>query len=342
MQKQLYKLFFIVSLLLAASSFAYSIDASSKEDEQRIKQPVRKKDILDINSIKNKHLDISYAPISEAQKLDIYLPDEKKEKYPVIIFIHGGAWMSGDKRENFSLPILRGLKEGYAVISINYRLSEEATFPAAIEDVKAAIRFIRANANKYNLDAEQITLFGRSSGANLATLAGVTSGTTKFDNPELGNSDVSSSVHAVVAWFPPINLLTMDKELKNLGIRPQLRGAAVEDPNQPVSDEVHGAADSPASLYMGRKLSEVPELVNENNPTNYISENTPHFFIEHGTSDNVVPYTQSVTFAEKLKEISKNKVEIELVIGAKHGGPAFTTEENLNRIYEFINSINQN
>ena len=326
MQKQLYKLFFIASLLLATSSFAYSIDPSSKEDEQRIKQPVRKKDILDINSIKNKHLDISYAPISEAQKLDIYLPDEKKEKYPVIIFIHGGAWMSGDKRENFSLPILRGLKEGYAVISINYRLSGEATFPAAIEDVKAAIRFIRANANKYNLDVEQITLFGRSSGANLATLAGVTSGTTKFDNPELGNSEVSSSVHAVVAWFPPINLLTMDKELKNLGIRPQLRGAA----------------DSPASLYMGRKLSEVPELVNENNPTNYISENTPHFFIEHGTSDNVVPYTQSVTFAEKLKEISKNKVEIELVIGAKHGGPAFTTEENLNRIYEFINSINQN
>lgn len=199
MQKQLYKLFFIASLLLATSSFAYSIDPSSKEDEQRIKQPVRKKDILDINSLKNKHLDISYAPISEAQKLDIYLPDEKKEKYPVIIFIHGGAWMSGDKRENFSLPILRGLKEGYAVISINYRLSGEATFPAAIEDVKAAIRFIRANANKYNLDVEQITLFGRSSGANLATLAGVTSGTTKFDNPELGNSVVSSSVHAVVA-----------------------------------------------------------------------------------------------------------------------------------------------
>lgn len=342
MKKQLHKILFMAALLLAISSFIYSIDTPSKENKEKVEHQIKKKDILDITSIKNKYLDISYAPISEAQKLDIYLPNEKKEKYPVIIFIHGGAWMSGDKRENFSLPILRGLKEGYAVVSINYRLSGEATFPAAIEDVKAAIRFVRANADKYNLNAEQIILFGRSSGANLATLAGTTSGTTKFDNPKLGNSNVSSSVNAVVAWFPPINLLTMDKELKNLGIRPQLRGAAVEDPNQPVSDEVHGAADSPASLYMGRKLSDVPELVNENNPTNYISENAPHFFIEHGTSDNVVPYTQSVTFAEKLKEKSKNKVEIELVVGAKHGGPEFTTEENLSRIYKFINSVNNN
>lgn len=199
MQKLFNKIFLITAILLT-SSFTYSVNTNpNKNDQHYLEQPVRKKDILDINSIKNKQLDISYAPISEAQKLDIYLPDEKKEKYPVIIFIHGGAWMSGDKRENFSLPILRGLKEGYAVISINYRLSGEATFPAAIEDVKAAIRFIRANANKYNLDVEQITLFGRSSGANLATLAGVTSGTTKFDNPELGNSDVSSSVHTVVA-----------------------------------------------------------------------------------------------------------------------------------------------
>lgn len=342
MKKQLHKILFMAALLLATSSFIYSIDTPSKENKEKVEHQIKKKDILDITSIKNKYLDISYAPISEAQKLDIYLPNEKKEKYPVIIFIHGGAWMSGDKRENFSLPILRGLKEGYAVVSINYRLSGEAIFPAAIEDVKAAIRFVRANADKYNLNAEQITLFGRSSGANLATLAGTTSGTTKFDNPKLGNPNVSSSVNAVVAWFPPINLLTMDKELRNLGIRPQLRGAAVEDPNQPVSDEVHGAADSPASLYMGRKLSDVPELVNENNPTNYISENAPHFFIEHGTSDNVVPYTQSVTFAEKLKEKSKNKVEIELVVGAKHGGPEFTTEENLNRIYKFINSVNNN
>lgn len=342
MQKQFKRIFFITALLLATSSFAYSVNTNtlSKENNQKVEQPVKKKDILDIDSIKNKYLDITYAPISEAQKLDIYLPDVKKEKYPVIVFIHGGAWMSGDKRENFSLPILRGLKEGYAVASINYRLSGEATFPAAIEDVKAAIRFIRANADKYNLDAEQITLFGRSSGANLATLAGTTSGTTKFDNPELGNPNVSSSVNAVVAWFPPVNLLTLDKELHNLGIRPQLRGAAVEDNTQPVAEEVHEAANSPASLYMGKKVSEVPELVKENNPTTYITENAPHFFIEHGTSDNVVPYTQSVTFAEKLKEMSKNKVEIELVIGAKHGGPEFTTEENLNRIYEFINSVN--
>lgn len=338
MRNYLKKFSITLTLLLVAATTVYC--ATPNAEPQNQTTVVRKKDVLDIESIENKVLDIEYANLSEAQKLDIYFPKVKKEKYPVIVFVHGGAWISGDKRENFSLPILRGLEEGYAVASVNYRLSTEATFPAAVEDVKASIRFLRANAEKYNLDADHITIFGRSSGAGLATLVGTTSGTTKFDNPKLGNEDVSSAVNAVVAWFPPVNLLTLDKELHNLGIRPQLRGAAVEDNTQPVAEEVHGAADSPASLYLGKKVSEVPELAKENNPITYITENVPHFFIEHGTSDNVVPYTQSVTFAEKLKEKSKNKVEIELIIGAKHGGPGFTTQENLDRIYEFINSVN--
>lgn len=338
MRNYLKKFSITLTLLLVAATTVYC--ATPNAESQKQTTVVRKKDVLDIESIENKVLDIKYANLSEAQKLDIYFPKIKKEKYPVIVFVHGGAWISGDKRENFSLPILRGLEEGYAVASVNYRLSTEATFPAAIEDVKASVRFLRANADKYNLDTDHITIFGRSSGAGLATLVGTTSGTTKFDNPKLGNADVSSAVNAVVAWFPPVNLLTLDKELHNLGIRPQLRGAAVEDNTQPVAEEVHGAEGSPASLYLGKKVSEVPELAKENNPITYITENVPHFFIEHGTSDNVVPYTQSVTFAEKLKEKSKNKVEIELIIGAKHGGPGFTTQENLDRIYEFINSVN--
>ncbi len=300
---------------------------------------MNKKDILNIEMIEDKKLDIAYGNISEAQKLDIYYPKIKKEKYPVIVFIHGGAWISGDKRENFSPAILRALKEGYSVVSINYRLSGESPFPAAIEDTKTAIRFIRKNSEKYSLDKECIIVFGRSSGANLAALIGTTSGTDKFDNYELGNTGVSSEVKGVVAWFPPINLLTMDKELKNLDLKAQLRGAPTEKKNEIVSEEVHGAADSPASLYMGSKLSEVPELVKENDPTTYISEKLPHFFIEHGTADNVVPYTQSVKFAEELKKKSKNKVELELVIGAKHGGPEFMTDENLDRVFEFIKSI---
>lgn len=325
-------------LLIAIFMFSFLFCKISYSNQMA---QINKKDVLNINSIKNKYLDLKYSDISESQKLDIYLPEIKKAKYPVIVFIHGGAWISGDKRENFSLPILRGLKEGYAVVSINYRLSGEATFPAAIEDAKAAIRYIKANAQKYKLDSDKIIVFGRSSGANIAALVGTTSGTTKFDNPELGNENFSSSVNGVVLWFPPINLLTMDAELISLGIKGQLRGAPGEQENNMEDGEIHGAANSPASLYMGNKLSNVPELVAENNPTNYITANVPPFFIEHGSADNVVPYIQSIKFAEKLKEKSKNKVEIRIILGAKHGGPEFTTQENLNDIYKFINSISK-
>lgn len=147
-----------------------------------------------------------------------------------------------------------------------------------------------------------------------------------------------NSVSGVVLWFPPVDLLSMDKQLMCLGIKGQLRGAPTEEENVP-QGELHGGANSPASLYMGDKLSNVPELVAENNPTNYITENTPPFFIEHGSIDNVVPYIQSVSFAEKLKEKSKNKVEIRIILGAKHGGPNFTTKENLDDVYQFINSV---
>ena len=115
--------------------------------------------------IKNKFLDIAYADKSKAEKLDIYLPNEGKGPFPVIIFIHGGAFMFGDKADDQVNPALEGVKRGYAVVSVNYRMSGEAVFPAAIQDVKAAIRFVRANAAKYHLDPKRIASFGNSAGA---------------------------------------------------------------------------------------------------------------------------------------------------------------------------------
>lgn len=133
----------------------------------------------------------------------------------------------------------------------------------------------------------------------------------------------------------------MDRELKDLGIKGQTRGAADEN-NISNSDEVHGAKDSPASLYMGYKISEVPDLVKENNPTTYITENVPPFFIEHGTIDNVVPITQSRNFVQELKKKSKNKVEFIEVEGAKHGGEKFDKTENLDKIFNFLKNIESN
>jgi acetyl esterase/lipase len=102
------------------------------------------------SGINNKYLDLPYASESKSQKLDIYLPDTSDQPFPIIVSIHGGAFMSGDKRDGQLNPMLEGIKRGYAVISINYRLSKEAKFPAQIQDIKAAIRWIKANAKKYN------------------------------------------------------------------------------------------------------------------------------------------------------------------------------------------------
>ena len=100
----------------------------------------------EVSAIKRKWQDIAYANLSPSQKLDIYLPDEGDGPFPVIVSVHGGAFMFGDKVDGQLTPMLEGLKRGYAVVSINYRLSGEALFPANITDVKAAIRGVKANA----------------------------------------------------------------------------------------------------------------------------------------------------------------------------------------------------
>ena len=118
--------------------------------------------------IKRKFLDIPYASLSPAQKLDIYLPDEGEGPFPVIVWIHGGAFMGCDKADLQVLPAIEGLKRGYAVVSINYRLSGEARFPAPVYDAKAAVRWIRANAQRYHFDPGRIAAWGSSAGAYLA------------------------------------------------------------------------------------------------------------------------------------------------------------------------------
>ena len=127
---------------------------------------------MDTSHIKRKWLDIPYADRSPLQRLDIYLPDKGDGPFPVIATIHGGGWEFGDKGDDFNLPFLEGLKRGYAVACINYRLSDEAHFPSQIYDCKAAIRYLRTNAAEYHLDGAHIGVWGASAGGHLAALLG--------------------------------------------------------------------------------------------------------------------------------------------------------------------------
>lgn len=280
--------------------------------------------LVDLSNIKRKWLDIPYANLSLAEKLDIYLPDDGDGPFPVIISIHGGGFMFGDKADEQLNPMLKGLNHGYAIVSINYRMSGEAIFPANINDVKAAIRWVKANAAEYKFSPKRIALWGGSAGANLAALAGTSGDVKELEDMSMGNANQSSRVMAVVDWFGPTNFLLMDEQLKETGN------------GKPDKSE----ANSMLSKVLGQKITEIPEKVKMANPESYITSDDPPFLIQHGTKDPIVPTQQSVLFYEKLvKVLGKEKVTLHLLEGVQHGGKEFETPENLQIVFSFLDKI---
>ena len=274
--------------------------------------------------VHRKMLDIPYATLSPAQKLNIYWPDSDNSPYPIILSIHGGAFMGGDKGDIQLTPMLEGLKRGYAVVSINYRMSGEARFPALIHDLKAAIRWVRANAGTYMLDARHIAAWGGSAGGYQALMAGVSEGIPELEDLTLGNADQPSLVQAVVAWFPPTDFRKMDEQLAEYGLGP-------------TPGDEHSGARSPESLLLGRKITEIPALVQKANPETYIRPGLPPFLIQHGTKDATVPCLQSVRFAEKLAFVlDPERVTLDLLEGARHADPQFESPENLEKVFAFL------
>jgi len=280
--------------------------------------------VADTSHVKRKYLDIAYADLSPSQKLDVYLPDEGEGPFPVILSIHGGAFMGCDKADMQVLPMLEGLKRGYAVVAVNYRLSWEAIFPALVHDAKAAVRWVRANSGGYHLDPHWIAAWGGSAGGYLASMLGTSAGVPELEDLSLGNADQPSNVQAVVSWFGPTDFLKMDRYLAESGLSPE-----------PGSE--HDAADSPESLLLGQKITEIPDKVKAANPETYITPSAPPFFLQHGTKDPVVPVQMSVNFAAKLEQAAgTDHVKLELLEGAEHGDPRFETPGNAKRVLDFL------
>jgi acetyl esterase/lipase len=272
-------------------------------------------------SVDPTYTDLAYATISDAQKLDLYLPTTGNGPFPVVVMIHGGGFMFGDKSDGTGLTgVDQLLAAGYAVASINYRLSNEATYPAQIFDAKAAVRFLRANAAKYKLNPDKFGAWGASAGGNLVSLLGTTCGVAELEGGELGNADQSSCVQAVVDWFGPIDFLKMDE---------QFAGTSCE--------QNHGAASSPESKLVGAAIQTVPDLVATTNPMNYIDATDAPSFIENGTADCNIPPVQNKNFADALSAaIGKDNVTYISLDGATHGGSQFETEENLKLVIAFL------
>ncbi|HOX58400.1 MAG TPA: alpha/beta hydrolase [Candidatus Paceibacterota bacterium] len=236
----------------------------------------------------------------ERNRLDLYLPEKAARPLPVILWVHGGGWTRGDKTNG---PAFRFATKGYAVASINYRFSQHAIFPAQIHDCKAAVRWLRANAREFGLDADHIGAWGSSAGGHLVALLGTTAGVRELEGPG-GNEEQSSRVQAVVDWYGPTDFLTV------------------------------GAKETRAKL-LGGDAQENRENARKASPITHVSRDATPFLIMHGDLDATVPISQSETFAGALKKAGAD-VTFVVLKGGKHGGALFTSDKNLKHIEEFF------
>ncbi len=227
------------------------------------------------------YLALPYASVSPTELLDIFVPPGSGP-FPLILYIHGGGWMSGTRHLDQSYVQMQVVSHGYALASLDYRLSGEAIFPAQIYDVKAAIRWLRAHAATYNFDPSRIGLWGYSAGGHLADLAGTSGGVSNLEDLTMGNAGVSSRVQAVVSWAGPTKLLAMD--------------------NEKLACDTYDfdAPDSPVTYLLGAQPQTHPTLANNASPISYVSNDDPPFLLQQGTLDCTVPPLQSQDLYEAL------------------------------------------
>lgn len=267
--------------------------------------------------------DINYAGDDlEGHKLDIYVPKDGKDTHPLVVVIYGSAWFSNNFKNAAYFSLGKPLVDaGYTVACINHRSSGDAKYPAQINDVKGAIRHLRANAGKYGIDPSFVGITGFSSGGHLSAMAGVSNGmktrtagdiTIDVEGEVGGNLDQSSAVDAVVDWFGPVDMARMEN-----------------------CETVKGA-DSPEAALMGMAPADSPDMVALISPITYVSESTVPMLVIHGNSDSVVPYCQGVNFSEELRKAGK-LVDFITVEGGEHG-PVTFNEDTFKAMIDFFNA----
>ena len=264
-----------------------------------------------------KFADVDYAGDDQVyHKLDIYLPKVEKESYPVAIHIYGSAWFSNNSKGMADLGTIVNalLDAGYAVVTPNHRSSMDAKFPAQIHDIKAVVRFVRGNADKYKFDTDFIVTSGFSSGAHLASLAATSCGVAELEGSLGDYTDCSSLVDAACCWSGPTDLHYMSC------------GREVDDWN-------HG----PEEAVMGFAFKGNEEAFKALNATTYIDPSDPPIVVFHGTADNVVPMCQGEHFHKLLKDAGV-VTELQIVEGGGHGMGMYAPE-NLEAMVSFLEKV---
>jgi acetyl esterase/lipase len=253
------------------------------------------------------YLDLAYTTVPRRLALDLYTP-AGTAPFPVVVWIHGGSWVSGDRAIFPGHPALRLRDRGYAVATIDYRLVPEGFFPAQSHDCKAAVRWLRGNADRYGLDRNRIAAWGASAGGHLAALLGTSGGIATLEDPSQGNANESSRVQAVVDWFGPTDykLVDADQQLT-------------------------------AALLLGCPIAVCPEKAALASPVSHVDGSDPPFLIQHGTADRVVPIVHSERLHAELLAAAVRST-FTRIEGAGHATVEFLTAENLARIDAFLDA----
>jgi acetyl esterase/lipase len=290
---------------------------------------------VDVSNIRRKYLDIPYASQSPSQKLDIYLPSEGDGPFPTLIFIHGGAFVFGDKRDLQFLHAIDGINRGYAVVSVEYRRAFEAQYPNPLFDIKAATRFLRANAATYKLDGNRFASGGDSAGGYYVVMAASTQGNPAFEDFSMGNAEYSSKVKAIISWYGAADLTARgkDKDIENTDLK---------DSELPDNDKLPDIY----KLLLGAQMGEISGLMHFTNPLHFITPEFPPVFVQHGSDDRTVPVIHAYQLEEQVQKIcGEGHATVDILNGYDHGtsGPKFqfmdpkwVNKEQIDKAFAFL------
>ena len=256
-----------------------------------------------------------YSTRSSSNVLDVYIPENGNAPFPLVLFIHGGAFMHGNKEDPDCLAEL--LDAGFAMASMNYRLSGQAIWPSQLEDIKGALLFLRSNTNRLSIDGQRIATFGPSAGGHLASVTALALA-----------RDPASRVQACVDWYGPIDFLNMDSDIEATGV---IRESGRND-----------IAGSPESRLIGATVCENPALAAEASPLTFLANLPsgvvpPPFLIMHGAEDALIAPKQSERLRDALiAAYGENAAEYHLLADAGHGGSEFSKPETCAIVVEFL------
>lgn len=276
---------------------------------------------IDSSGIKRKFPDIAYGN-SPARMLDLYLPGEGEGPFPTIIFFHGGAFWGGSRKDFQCIYALKGILRGYAVASVDYSLCDDALFPVGVQDCMAAVRYLRKHAAEYNLDPERFAVMGDSAGAYMAAMVAAAADNTVLIERSRENGDTPGNVQAMVGLFGVYYLTLQSYFTEEKRFSP--------DPLQPKLDNF-------ADLFLGINCREHTNMAAMADPASYVTEKFPPALIQGGTEDEIVPYQGSVDFAGRVNAVcGAGRAILQSLEGAKHGDDAYNSDENIDRIFAFL------